>query len=66
MRTDLRARLRAETGQSELAPAGIAEVCAEIEAALAVLLAQLTHDHRVNNVRLPWGRTFEVDFELDG
>jgi hypothetical protein len=65
VRHDLRVRLRAETGHAEPTPDRIDATCTEIESALAGLLTQIATDQRVSHVRLPWGRTFEVDFDLE-
>lgn len=70
VRAEVRAWLAAQTGVPESTPPIEAEVCAYIERALNERLAALPclgDQWRVahGSVRLPWQRTFEVDFDLE-
>jgi hypothetical protein len=70
IRPRLREWLIAETGLSELREDGIAAAETWIEPRLAAVLGDLAAfagSWRIvpGSVRLPWGRTFEVDFDLE-
>jgi hypothetical protein len=70
VRAEVRAWLAAHTGVPEVSPEREAETCAYIEQRLNEKLAalpQLGAQWRVaqGSVRLPWQRTFEVDFDLE-
>jgi len=64
VRHDLRAHLRQTTGSSEPAPASLAEIAAWTAARLNAFLAEQQLPCRLGAVTLPWGRTFEVDFDV--
>ena len=67
VRDDVRAWLEAETGQREPSPDMLDRTAARIGAALAAALADLPgfESLTLRNARLPWDRTFEVDFDLE-
>lgn len=71
VRAETRAWLRESTGRPEPAtPATAAVTCARVEASLGALIGRLpgfAGRYRIapGSTRLPWGRTFEVDFELE-
>lgn len=65
VRHDLRDHLRQTTGSSEPSGENLAQTCAWIAERLSAFLTQLNTPYRLNNVILPWKRTFEVDFELE-
>lgn len=67
VRDDVRAWLEAETGKREPAPDMLDTTKARIEAQLAEKLAGLPgfEGLALRRVRLPWDRTFEVDFDLE-
>jgi len=70
VRAEVRAWLAARTGKPEAAPHLMVETCAYIERALNERLAELptlgqTWRVAQGSVRLPWQRTFEVDFDLE-
>ncbi len=70
VRAEVRAWLAAQTGIPEASPQTAAQTCAYIERALNERLKALPYlgeQWRVasGSVRLPWGRTFEIDFELE-
>jgi hypothetical protein len=56
--------LKTEMGQGELAPELLERLRVWIEQALRAEAQRLTPNYTVQNVRLPWQRTFEVDFDL--
>jgi hypothetical protein len=57
----------AETGTHDPSEARVSATTEKIEALLKPLVDSLPIDYRIvpNSVRLPWQRTFEVDFDLD-
>lgn len=70
VRGELRERLVAESGTAEPIPANLAEVTDWIETRLNASISSLpafAGRFRVapGSVRLPWSRTFEVDFDLE-
>jgi len=65
VRQDARAWLTATTGHHDPAPQQVAASVAWIETHLNEACAAWGLAYRVRHVRLPWGRTFEVDFELE-
>ncbi len=70
VRAEVRAWLAQRTGIPDSAPPIEAETCAYIERALRERLAglpKLGDQWRIapNSVRLPWQRTFEIDFDLE-
>jgi hypothetical protein len=70
VRAEVRAWLAQRTGIPDSAPPIEAETCAYIERALSERLAglpKLGDQWRIapNSVRLPWQRTFEIDFDLE-
>lgn len=68
LRPEIRAWLQRVTGQAESDPAHEAETIQRIHAGLNDLmprLGALAEGWRVASVRLPWQRTFEIDFELE-
>ncbi|MCE7947120.1 MAG: DUF4127 family protein [Chloroflexi bacterium CFX4] len=70
VRAEVRAWLAQRTGIPDSAPHIEAETCAYIERALSEHLAglpKLGEQWRIapNSVRLPWQRTFEIDFDLE-
>lgn len=70
VRAELREWLRAEHGLAEPTPELLPEACALIERRLDALIERLpgfAGRWRLasGSACLPWGRTFEVDFELD-
>jgi len=69
VRAHVRAWLDHTTGQCEPTGANLTATCTWIETQLQMVIAELggfAGRHRIvpNSVRLPWGRTFEVDFDL--
>ncbi len=69
VRADLRAWLQRFYGAPEPSAATLAAACARAEQQLGALIAQLpgfAGNYRIapGSLRLPWRRTFEVDFEL--
>jgi hypothetical protein len=68
VRQQVRNWLEATSGLRDTTPTTQAAALAQIEAQLTVLLSQLgalsAHWH-IRNLRLPWQRTFEVDFDLE-
>jgi hypothetical protein len=69
VRADLRAWLQQTYGAPDPSAATLAATCARAEQQLGALIAQLpgfAGKYRIapGSLRLPWGRTFEVDFEL--
>ncbi len=70
VRAEIRAWLEAETGIAEATPATLADVQSRIADRLQALIAELpgfAGRWRMvpGSVRLPWARTFEVDFDLE-
>ncbi|MCU0513487.1 MAG: DUF4127 family protein [Anaerolineae bacterium] len=68
VRPQIRAALHAETGRPEVTPASEAATTQRIHAALTALLPQLqplAAGWHLGPVRLPWQRTFEIDFDLE-
>lgn len=65
VRQEARAWLMEKTGHHDPVPAQVEETAAWIEARLNAACAAWGLDYRVRGVRLPWGRTFEVDFDLE-
>jgi hypothetical protein len=63
VRHDLRAWLRQTTGHSEPTPDNLEAVTAWTAARLGAFAAEHGLPCRPDNVALPWGRTFEVDFD---
>ncbi|MBC8159906.1 MAG: DUF4127 family protein, partial [Roseiflexaceae bacterium] len=69
VRATVREQLRETTGYHDpRTPAAVAATVAQIEAGLQAFLARLPfaahYQIAPGSVRLPWGRTFEIDFEL--
>lgn len=67
VREDVRNWLEATYGQRDPTPDQIPETIAQIETRLQALMLQLgtlSEGYILLNVRLPWGRTFEIDFDL--
>lgn len=69
VRAEIRAWLRDDHAAQEPPAALLGATCARIERRLDALIAQLpgfAGRYRIapGSVRLPWARTFEVDFEL--
>jgi len=67
VRQQVRAWLAAQTGQPEITPDTETEACAMIAYQLSALMPQLgplAQGWQLGDVRLPWHRTFEVDFDL--
>ncbi|GAB4517307.1 MAG: DUF4127 family protein [Anaerolineae bacterium] len=65
VRQQVRDWLEETTGQRDTSPENQAQAIAEIQAQLSALLPQISEDWRITAVRLPWRRTFEVDFDLE-
>jgi hypothetical protein len=65
VRQEAREWLMARTGHYDPAPSQIAQTAAWIEARLNEACAAWGLGYRVRAVRLPWGRTFELDFDLE-
>lgn len=68
VRQQARAWLRSKTRSDEPTAENVSATVSWIENRLNALLAELPGfdgDWRVANVRLPWGRLFEVDFDLE-
>lgn len=68
VRQQIRDALERETGRRDTTPDNEAATVERIHAALNGLLPQLgplAHGWRIARVRLPWHRTFEVDFDLE-
>ncbi len=69
VRAEARRYMLESFGHAEPAPAEVSQLCRWIESRLQQLLEKLpgyAGRYRIvsGSVRLPWGRTFEVDFEL--
>lgn len=67
VRDQATAWLAAETGKREPAPEQVTATAQWIEQHLAEVAAQLNTGFRIvpGSLRLPWQRTFEIDFELE-
>jgi hypothetical protein len=68
VRQQIREALERETGRRDTTPESEASAVARIHAALNELLPRLgalSEGWRIAQVRLPWHRTFEVDFDLE-
>jgi hypothetical protein len=68
VRAAIRDELGAATGQRDVTAHNEAEVTAQLAVRLNALLPELgdlSQGWRVTNVRLPWRRTFEIDFDLE-
>jgi hypothetical protein len=69
VREQARDWLEDQTGRRDPGPEGVAMTAAWIEARLMAFcaenLAPLAYRIRAGSLRLPWGRTFEIDFDLE-
>jgi hypothetical protein len=68
LRGRLRAWLAAQIGQHEPPPSYLGETLAWLKAELDRFLADLppySQKYQITQVRLPWQRTFEIDFDLE-
>jgi hypothetical protein len=68
VRAAIRDELEAATGRRDVSADNAGETIARIGERLNALLpalGDLSQGWRVTNIRLPWGRTFEIDFDLE-
>lgn len=67
VRHQVTAWLQAETGKPEPSPEGVEATARWIEAHLSEVANQLNMGFRIvpGSLRLPWQRTFEIDFDLE-